>query len=202
MLTAYPLIEIDRQANLGFRLLAIALTLIIGAVLLLSAAGIYALMSFTCRSGGRKSGFGSRLAPVRVGCWLASSRARAVQLGLGVVFGLAIALGADMLSGGTLFRKDGAVLLPAIAVVMACVGLLAALGPARRACGRNTQALCDEYIAYTSGPITMSTRPGPWMPSVSVNSMSAVRLGPVMNVHDAPPSTSDSRAAKNSPIVA
>ena len=30
----------------------------------------------------------------------------------------------------------------------------------------------------------IATRPGPWIPSVSVSSISAVRLGPVMKVQD------------------
>jgi putative ABC transport system permease protein len=67
------------------------------------------------------------------------------QLGLGVAFGIAIGMGADLLSGGTLFGKEGAVLMPTMAVIMVCVGLLAALGPARRGLRvQPTQALRDE----------------------------------------------------------
>ena len=35
------------------------------------------------------------------------------------------------------------------------------------------------------GPTTTMIRPGPWIPSVKVSSMSAVRLGPLMTVHEA-----------------
>ena len=143
--TAYPLVEIEREANLGFRLMAIALSLVIVAVLLLSAAGIYALMSFTVSQ--RRKEIGIRVAlGANARTLLASIFARAgAQLALGVAFGLAIAVSADHLSGDTLFGKEGVVLLPAMSVVMVIVGLLAAVGPARRGLRvQPTQALRDE----------------------------------------------------------
>ena len=82
--TAYPLVEIEREANLGFRLMAIALSLVIVAVLLLSAAGIYALMSFTVSQ--RRKEIGIRVAlGANARTLLASIFARAGgQLALGV----------------------------------------------------------------------------------------------------------------------
>lgn len=125
--------------------MAIALSLVIVAVLLLSAAGIYALMSFTVSQ--RRKEIGIRVAlGANARTLLARIFVRAgVQLALGLAFGLAIAVSADHLSGDTLFGKEGVVLLPAMSVVMVIVGLLAAVGPARRGLRvQPTQALRDE----------------------------------------------------------
>ena len=55
-----------------------------------------------------------------------------VQLAIGVVVGvLALAL-FDRLAGGEIMGGKGAVMLPAVAAIMMAVGLLAAVGPARR----------------------------------------------------------------------
>ena len=125
--------------------MAIALSLVIVAVLLLSAAGIYALMSFTVSQ--RRKEIGIRVAlGADAGTLFASIFARARgQLALGAVFGLATALSADHLSGGTLFGKEAVVLLPTMSGGMVIVGLLAAVGPARRGLRvQPTQALRDE----------------------------------------------------------
>src|SRR5438094_4193406 len=55
--------------------------------------------------------------------------------------------------------------------------------------------------ARAHGPTTTTTLPGPCTPSVSVSSMSAVRLGPVMNVQHAASPMRPAARAKNSPIV-
>ena len=144
-LRAIPMVELDRQANIAFHLMATALLLVTAAVLLLSAAGIYALMSFTVSQ--RRKEIGIRVAlGANARTLLASIFARAGgQLAFGVAFGLAIALSADRLSGGTLFGKDGVILLPAMSTLMVIVGLLAAVGPARRGLRvQPTQALRDE----------------------------------------------------------
>jgi hypothetical protein len=133
--SAYPLVEIEREANLGFRLMAIGLSLVIVAVLLLSAAGIYALMSFTVSQ--RRKEIGIRVAlGANARMLLASIFARA---------GGQLAVSADSLSGGTLFGNEGIVLLPAMSALMVVVGLLAAVGPARRGLRvQPTQALRDD----------------------------------------------------------
>ena len=83
-LSAYPLVDIYRQQNVAMRLVATALMLVIVSVLLLSAAGVYALMSFTVSQ--RRKEIGIRALrgadPQRI---LRSIFARAaVQLGCGI----------------------------------------------------------------------------------------------------------------------
>lgn len=104
--------------------LAIAL-----AVLLLSAAGMYALTSFTVARRTREIGIRAALGagPRRM---LAAVLGRvALQLGTGVAVGAVVA-GALFAAGG-FTTEDAAALLLTMAT-FAAVGLLAALGPARR----------------------------------------------------------------------
>ena len=54
------------------------------------------------------------------------------SLGLGLAVGLAAAALLDYGAGAGLMRGSGAVLLPGVAALMMAVGLLAAVGPARR----------------------------------------------------------------------
>jgi putative ABC transport system permease protein len=112
--------------------LALVIALIAGSVLLLSAAGIHALMSFTVNQRKREIGIRSALgAPARR--ILTSVLARATrQLAIGVGAGLAAAVALDQLSRGALMEGTGPLLVPGTAVFMLVVGLLAAGGPARR----------------------------------------------------------------------
>ncbi|HET9706543.1 MAG TPA: hypothetical protein VFP85_21030, partial [Vicinamibacterales bacterium] len=56
----------------------------------------------------------------------------ASQLGLGVLVGAVIAALLDAMSGGEALGGIGAVTLPAMSATVVVVGLIAALGPARR----------------------------------------------------------------------
>jgi ABC-type antimicrobial peptide transport system permease subunit len=116
-----------------------------GSVLLLSAAGIYSMMSFTVTSRRREIGIRAALGADarRV---LASIFARAsAQLGAGVTLGLLAAAGLDAASGGGMLGGRGLVLLPGVVALMFTVGLLAALGPARRGLAvQPTDALREE----------------------------------------------------------
>jgi hypothetical protein len=118
-------------AQVGARV-ALVIALITGSVLLLSAAGIHALMSFTVNQRRREIGIRAALgAPARR--ILAGVLTRATrQLALGVGIGLAAAVGLDLASGGVLLQGTGLLLVPATAAFMLVVGLLAAAGPARR----------------------------------------------------------------------
>jgi predicted permease len=112
--------------------LALVIVLITGSVLFLSAAGIHALMSFTVNQRRREIGIRSALgASARV--ILASILARATrQLALGVGLGLTMAIALDLLAGGELMGGTGLLLVPGTAAFMLVVGLIAAVGPARR----------------------------------------------------------------------
>jgi len=103
-----------------------------GSVLLLSTAGIYALMSFTVNQRRREIGVRAAVgADARRILTSVLSRASR-QLVLGVVIGLGLSVVVDRLSGGALMGGRGLVLVPGIAAFMVVVGLLAAAGPARR----------------------------------------------------------------------
>jgi putative ABC transport system permease protein len=128
-----PLDEVYRQGEQGvMRVGAWAILLVTASVLLLSAAGIYALMSLTVTRRRREIGIRSALGadPRRI---LRGVFARAgAQLALGLLLGVAAAALLDVLAGGALMDGNGVLLLPAVAALMLAVGLLAALGPARR----------------------------------------------------------------------
>ena len=108
----------------------IALTML--SVMVLSAAGIYSLMSFTIarrrREIGIRSALGADPARMLVGIF---SRAFA-QLGAGAAVGMAGAVGLEQVLEGEMFQGQGAVILPIVAVFMMLTGLLAAIGPARQ----------------------------------------------------------------------
>jgi predicted permease len=112
--------------------LAMVIVLIAGSVILLSAAGIHALMSFTVNQRRREIGIRTALgAPARR--IVASVLARASrQLALGVGVGLTVALAGDQLSGGELMEGAGLWLAPATAAFMLIVGFLAVVDPVRR----------------------------------------------------------------------
>ena len=111
------------------RLEALMLGSVALSVLLLSSAGIYALMSFAVSQ--RRIEIGIRVAlgadPRRV---LASIFSRAFgQLAVGVLVGVIVA--AALESGNHFLQGNAGVVLPAMAAFMMIVGLIAALGPAR-----------------------------------------------------------------------
>ncbi len=113
-----------------WRSLAWAIGLVTASVLLLSAAGIYALMSFTVAQRTREIGIRTALGapPRRV---LLSVFARALrQLVLGVLMGSLLSASVLVAIGLGLSRATP--LLLTVAIVMLVVGLLATLGPARR----------------------------------------------------------------------
>jgi hypothetical protein len=136
----------ERERQLGLNLLALGIVIATGSVLLLSAAGIYAMMSFTVVRRRREIG-------IRVALGADSRRiltsifARAgAQLAAGVVIGVLLALAfGPALDGEGLIRQKGIVLFPVVAGTIMLVGLLAAHGPARRGLSiQPTEALREE----------------------------------------------------------
>jgi putative ABC transport system permease protein len=124
--------EMTRQRMIGLRLMLLASSLVVVTVLLLSAAGIYAMMSFTVSQ--RRKEIGIRAAMGADARQLLSSifTKAALQLASGVVVGSVLALLVDRASEGEMLGSLGLRLLPIMALVMVLVGLFATLGPARR----------------------------------------------------------------------
>ena len=102
------------------------------SVLLLSAAGIYALMSFTVAQRRREIAIRMALG-AKPGQLLGGVFARALrQISLGVAVGIGMALLVDRSADGEALYGNAVPLLSIMVVVMSLVGLFAALGPARR----------------------------------------------------------------------
>ena len=124
--------DIYREDRSALRLAALVLALSILAVLTLSAAGIYAMMSFAVSRGHREIAIRTALGahPSRL---LGAIFGRALrQIVLGVLIGVAAALGIDRFVGGELLHGFGVPLLTVMVLLMGTVGFMAALGPARR----------------------------------------------------------------------
>jgi predicted permease len=118
------------EQRAAMRSVAWATALVTASVLLLSAAGIYALMSFTVAQRTREIGIRTALgAPPRRLVLNVCGRA-AAQVVAGVVVGSVLAAGAFVAIGVGAVRAMP--LLLAVAAMMAMVAVLATVGPARR----------------------------------------------------------------------
>jgi ABC-type antimicrobial peptide transport system permease subunit len=135
--------EALRQEQWIRRMEAAVLGAVSLSVLLLSSAGIYALMSFTVSQ--RRKEIGIRIA-------LGADRKRIIagvfsralgQLALGAAIGMIAA--AALERGNNLLQGNAPVVLPLVALFMMAVGFVAALGPARRGLRiEPTEALREE----------------------------------------------------------
>lgn len=121
-----------RQEQMMLRVVAAVLVVLTISVLILSSAGIYALMSFTVAKRRKEIGIRTALGadPRQI---LASIFSRALrQLAIGATVGVAIAMTLELATDGGLMAGHGSVILPIVAAVMMIIGLLAVLGPARQ----------------------------------------------------------------------
>jgi ABC-type antimicrobial peptide transport system permease subunit len=137
--------EVFGETQLSNSLTSYALAIVTVSVLVLSAAGLYALMSFQVTLRRREIGIRTALG-ARPGRLLASIFARALrQIAAGVVVGVTIAL---VLHRTLNIEVEGGWHIPGILPVAALfimgIGLLSAAGPARRAIRVHpTEALRD-----------------------------------------------------------
>lgn len=149
-----PMLRLDNIKSLdqtlfdesaGLRLTILVAELVTLSTVLLSAAGIYALMAFTITRRRREIGIRSALGagPRRV---LAGVLSRAfAQVTAGIVVGIAAAGVFDRSLEGGWTGRQASFVLPFVAALMMIVGVLAALGPARRALRiQPTEALRSE----------------------------------------------------------
>jgi putative ABC transport system permease protein len=115
-----------------WKMTALALVLAIGSVLLLSAAGMYALMSFTVSQRRREIGVRAALGADARRILGSVLRRAAMQLAIGVAAGLTLVVVVDRVAGGQFTTTSGLVVIPATAIFMSIVGIIAAAGPARQ----------------------------------------------------------------------
>ena len=139
--SADPMLQLSHMSSLdamyrdyarGGAQLALVLAIVIAVVVLLSGAGIHALMSFAVSQRRREIGIHTALgAPAsRI---LRKVLARATrQLALGLGIGLVVTVAIDRASGSALMSRTGLLLVPMTVALMLLVGLLAAAGPALR----------------------------------------------------------------------
>jgi putative ABC transport system permease protein len=121
-----------RDQKHGLLLLTLAVFLAMTSIVLLSGAGVYALMSFTVTQRQREIGIRVALGAGRRRILL-SILSRAVwQLAVGIGAGLVLTYTVDALVLGLYQSPNRAWLLPAVTVFVATVGAIATLGPARR----------------------------------------------------------------------
>lgn len=139
-----PMGDLLRQNQRAMRQIAAVFAAMTLTVLLLSAAGIYAMMAFSVTQ--RRREIGIRLA-LGAGArrLLVTMFSRAgVQLLAGAVLGTGVALALDAMAGGELMSGHASLAIGSVVLLMTIVGLLAALGPARKGLRiQPTEALRD-----------------------------------------------------------
>ena len=131
-ITPRPMLELYRQMDLAVRLVALVIGLITLSVLLLSAAGIYALMSLTVSQRKKEIGIRAAMGADARRLLISIFSRAAGQLGAGVAAGIVFGIAVDVASSGDGLGTAGLTALPVVAIAMVVVGLLAAAGPARR----------------------------------------------------------------------
>jgi predicted permease len=130
----------------GFmRLIGITVMLVMLSVIVLAAAGIYAMMSFTVARRRREIGIRAALGADRNRILAGIFSRVFAQLALGAAAGLLGAIGLEQLLEGEMFQRQGAVIVPVVVLLMTTVGVVAALGPARQGLSiQPTEALREE----------------------------------------------------------
>jgi putative ABC transport system permease protein len=114
------------------RMEALVLASIALSVLMLSCAGIYALMSFTVSQRRKEIGIRMALGADRMRI-MGSIFSRALgQLAIGALLGVALAAMLENASDDGSMQGNAPFVLASVALFMVAIGLLAALGPARR----------------------------------------------------------------------
>ncbi|HEX5069353.1 MAG TPA: FtsX-like permease family protein, partial [Vicinamibacterales bacterium] len=122
--------DLNATGRSALRSLAWAAGLVTASILLLSAAGIYALMSFTVAQRRREIGIRAALGAPPGRMVLDVLRRAAWQVSAGILVGSVLSAGAF---AGIGIGAAGAIpMLLSVAGIMALVALLATLGPARR----------------------------------------------------------------------
>ncbi|HYC52197.1 MAG TPA: ABC transporter permease [Gemmatimonadaceae bacterium] len=132
------------KTHLPLRLMTTALIVVALSVLVLSAAGLYALMSVIVTQRRREIGIrialGADQRRVLTGIF---SRA-ALQVGAGITVGLVVGGVVLWFSSGEMQGFNTLIIMPAVSLFMLAVGALASLGPARRGLAIQPSAVLKE----------------------------------------------------------
>jgi predicted permease len=143
--TVEGVVESWNNGQKFLRLMATAIIVVMSSVLLLSAAGIYAMMSFTVARRRREIGIRAALGADARRILAGIFRRAATQLAAGVALGLTVAAALDWLGEGASTGGNMLVLVPGVVAVMTVVGMAAAVAPARRGLAvQPTEALREE----------------------------------------------------------
>ena len=127
-----PLTDAYRLQRAGLTTAALAIGVALLSVILMSAAGIYALMSFTVAQRRREIAIRTALG-AQPGRLLSGIFGQALrQIAIGVVLGVGVALLLDAAAEGEALGGRPGMLLSCTVLVMSVAGLCAVLGPARR----------------------------------------------------------------------
>jgi putative ABC transport system permease protein len=121
-----PMDDVIRNQGLPLKLIALGLIVVTLSVVILSAAGIYSLMSVVVTQRRREIGIRIALGAGRRQVLTGIFKRAAAQVGTGVALGLAIAGPLRAYGGGAL------TVLSTVALLATVIALIAAFGPARR----------------------------------------------------------------------
>jgi predicted permease len=126
-----PGAALDPEDAFVLEIVGTVLTLILATVLLLSAAGVYALMSLTVAQRRREIGIRTALGASQRRVLMTVFSRIARQMSIGVVVGAIIATILDRITGPVAAAQT-VLLVPAVALLMLVVGFCAAFLPTRR----------------------------------------------------------------------
>jgi predicted permease len=124
-------VDLDAESAFILEIVGKVLTLVLATVLLLSAAGVYSLMSLTVAQRRREIGIRTALGASQRRVMMTVFSRIARQMGIGVTIGAIIATILDRITG-PVAAADTVLLVPAVALLMLVVGFFAALVPTRR----------------------------------------------------------------------
>lgn len=122
----------EQNARRYLLYLGLAMVTVAFSVLLLSVAGIYAMLSFTVARRRREIGIRIALGAKPFGLLTGIFARVGAQVGAGIGIGLALTVLIGRAMGSGPLTRDGVALLAGVAALMTAISLLAALGPARR----------------------------------------------------------------------
>jgi predicted permease len=127
--------DVLAQTRWSFRVFGTMFVIFAVIALVLSAVGLYALTAYTVTQRTREIGLRLALGAQRTQIWWLILRPAVLQLGVGILIGLAGAVGVGRILTSVLVQTSStdSVTLAAISVVLVAVALAACVWPARRA---------------------------------------------------------------------